>query len=52
MRYYTKEAIENMVKDFKKRKYDIPLYDKAYGESNRKRIGTITDMDFVNDSPS
>ncbi len=49
---YTKEAIENMVKDFKKRRYDIPIYDKAYDEPNRKRIGTVTDMDFVNDSTS
>ena len=44
MRIYTKEAIEDMIKDFKKRKYDIPVYDKAYGEPNRKRIGTVTDM--------
>jgi len=44
MRIYTKEAIDNMVKDFKKRKYDIPVYDKPYGEPNRKRIGTVVDI--------
>ena len=39
MRIYTKEAIEEMVKDWKKRRYDIPLYDERDGK--KIRIGTV-----------